>query len=177
MLKTTTKSCSQKERDDFYNESRLLYAFNSSPHIVNIEDIFFFNDKFYTFMEHMDGGGMNSIVSKGQEFLSETFIKRTIYYAAMELKALHKKSTIHRDLKSDNFLCNSRGEIKLADLGTSAFLTDTRKWRNTRCTTKLWISPEMAQGKNYTFATDIWSFGLFIHELGFGLPPFHDLLT
>ena len=75
-------------------------------------------------MEHMDGGGMNKIVVEGQQYLTEKFIKRTIWCAAMELKALHDKNTIHRDLKSDNYLCNSRGEVKLADLGTSAFLTD-----------------------------------------------------
>ena len=75
-------------------------------------------------MEHMDGGGMDKIVIDGQQYLSEKFIKRTIWYAAMELKALHDWKIIHRDLKSDNFLCNSRGEVKLADLGTSALLTD-----------------------------------------------------
>ena len=106
MLKTSTENCSQKERDDFLNESLLLYAFNSSPHIVNIEEIFFYNNKYFTFMEHMDGGGMNTIVKKGQEYISEKFIKRTIWCAAMELKALHERGIIHSDLKSDNFLCN-----------------------------------------------------------------------
>lgn len=49
-------------------------AFNSSPHIVNVEKIFLFKNQYYTFMEHMDGGGMNKIVINGQEFLSEKFI-------------------------------------------------------------------------------------------------------
>ena len=124
MLKTTAENCSQKERDNFFNESRLLFAFDSSFHIVNVENIFYFHERYFTVMEHMDGGGMDKIVIDGQQYLSEKFIKRTIWYAAMELKALHDWKIIHRDLKSDNFLCNSRGEVKLADLGTSALLTD-----------------------------------------------------
>ena len=45
----------------------------------------------------------------------------------MGVKVLHDKSTIHRDLKSENILCNELGEIKLADLGKSAFLINSKK--------------------------------------------------
>ena len=36
---------------------------------------------------------------------------------------LHSKKLIHRDLKSDNILVNTKGEIKIADFGFAAQLT------------------------------------------------------
>ena len=43
---------------------------------------------------------------------------------AQGLKAMHDKNILHRDIKSDNILCNAQGDIKVADLGFSVFLTE-----------------------------------------------------
>jgi serine/threonine protein kinase len=39
------------------------------------------------------------------------------------LAVLHKRNIMHRDIKSDNILVNSRGDIKLCDFGFSTQLT------------------------------------------------------
>ena len=45
---------------------------------------------------------------------------------------MHQKNVLHRDVKSENVLANEDGEIKLADLGFSNFLSDKEKFRKTR---------------------------------------------
>ncbi|EXX73314.1 Pkh1p [Rhizophagus irregularis DAOM 197198w] len=38
-----------------------------------------------------------------------------------------------------------------------------------------YIAPEVLRGKNYTKASDIYSFGIIIYEMISGLPPYHDI--
>ena len=66
-----------------------MYAFGFSTYIVNLEQIYFFNQRHYSFIEHMDRGNIFSIIKNGQEFLSEKFIKRTIRCAVMALNVMH----------------------------------------------------------------------------------------
>ena len=92
--------------------------------------------------------------------------------AAKGLAEMHKQGILHRDIKSDNILCNRSGDIKLADLDISVFLTEEQPYRNTFCGTDEWMSPEILQKMPYAKEVDIWAFGAFIHELGSGDPPF-----
>ena len=95
---------------------------------------------------------------------------------------MHSRNVLHRDIKSDNILCDKRGAIKIADLGFSVFLSKQQDYRKTKRGTANWISPEIAQGVQYAKEVDIWSYGCFAYELATGNPPFagvknrHDLL-
>lgn len=69
---------------------------------------------------------------------------------AMGIKALHDKNVLHRDIKSDNVLCNSQGDIKLSDLGSSAMLTKGKVHRKScEGTTAFLEAPEMKNQLHY----------------------------
>ena len=91
---------------------------------------------------------------------------------AMGLNEMHQKNILHRDIKSDNILCSSDGQIKIADLGFSVFLTQQEAFRRTRLGTAQWVSPEIIQQKPYSKEVDVWAFGIFAYELATGRPPF-----
>ena len=79
---------------------------------------------------------------------------------------------MHRDIKSDNVLLASNGEIKLADFGYTVQLTQEKATRNTQIGTPCWMAPEIIKNQLYNQSIDIWSFGILAIELADGDPPY-----
>jgi len=98
--------------------------------------------RLWVVMELMDGGCLADILARhGEIYLSETQIARIAVDALEAVAYLHSLSFIHRDMKSDNILLNTNGDIKVADFGFSAQLTEHRSKRNTVIGTPYWMAP------------------------------------
>jgi len=57
------------------------------------------------------------------------------------LTSLHAKRQLHRDIKSDNILITTKGEIKIADFGFAIQLTKERMNRKSIVGTPAWMAP------------------------------------
>ena len=71
----------------------------------------------------MENGPLTKIITDSERNYSEKFCKYTLYKTALGLNKMHNRNVLHRDIKSDNILSNMDGDIKLADLGFSVFLS------------------------------------------------------
>ena len=71
----------------------------------------------------MDCGSLTDYVKYGNEHLTEDVCAYILFQTVRGLAMLHSKNIMHRDIKSDNILVNSKGDIKLCDFGYSAQLT------------------------------------------------------
>jgi serine/threonine protein kinase len=71
-------------------------------------------------MEYMDCGPLTQILSKVR--MKEPEIALVCREILNALTYLHSKQRIHRDIKSDNILLNSAGEVKLGILTISFYL-------------------------------------------------------
>jgi len=70
----------------------------------------------YMIMEFMTGGDLMSLLMKEDTF-SEVVTQFFMAEAANAISSVHALGYIHRDIKPDNMLLDSRGHLKLTDLG------------------------------------------------------------
>jgi serine/threonine-protein kinase len=84
----------------------------------------------------------------------------TFIPAAQGIKALHEMGYIHCDLKPNNILRDSNGQIKVIDFGQTAKI-GTVKDRIQG--TPDYISPEQVERRPITIQTDIYNFGATIY--------------
>mmetsp|Transcript_23418 Transcript_23418/g.23051 ORF Transcript_23418/g.23051 Transcript_23418/m.23051 type:complete len:98 (-) Transcript_23418:485-778(-) len=92
-----------------------------NPNIIKYFDGYLFKDKFWIFIEYMDGGCLTNVIEDGfYHSFTENIIRYLIFETLKALEYLHQKHIIHRDIKSDNILLGMNGDVKLGDFGYAA---------------------------------------------------------
>jgi hypothetical protein len=147
---------------------------SSHPNIVLYHDSFIVETNFlWVVMELMDGGCLTDVVELYPDLqLTETQIAYACRETISSLNYIHQGHRIHRDIKSDNVLLNTMGEVKTADFGYAAQLTEDKQKRNTVVGTPYWMAPELIRGLDYGTKVDIWSLGIMVVEMLQGEPPY-----
>ena len=79
----------------------------------------------------------------------------------------HERRVLHRDLKPQNLLLDSRGTLKLADFGLARAFSSSRKRAYTHEVITLWYrAPEILLGSDhYSTPVDVWSIGCIFAEM------------
>ncbi|XP_063719529.1 cyclin-dependent kinase 17-like isoform X2 [Symsagittifera roscoffensis] len=86
---------------------------------------------------------------------------------------IHERNILHRDLKPQNLLINSRCELKIADFGLARATSVPSKLFSNEVVT-LWYRPaEVLLGSNqYNYPLDMWGVGCIFYEMVTGKPMF-----
>ena len=161
---------SPEEKARFVHEAQSASALNH-PNITTIHQIDEFEGQMFIVMEYCQGKTLKQIIEK-----ETPSIKRILDIGIQiceGLTAAHKKEIVHRDIKSENIMVTSGGQVKIMDFGL-AKLKGASRLTKTRSTlgTAAYMSPEQAQGEEVDSRSDIFSFGVVLYELLTGRLPF-----
>ncbi|KAK3940392.1 kinase-like domain-containing protein [Diplogelasinospora grovesii] len=142
--------------------------------IVALHDVIHTENKLMLVFEYMDGDLKKYMDTQGDRgALKPMVIKSFMYQLLKGIDFCHKNRVLHRDLKPQNLLINSKGALKLGDFGLArAFGIPVNTFSNEVVT--LWYrAPDVLLGsRTYNTSIDIWSAGCIMAEMYSGRPLF-----
>ncbi|KAG5965595.1 negative regulator of the PHO system [Claviceps cyperi] len=142
--------------------------------IVALYDVIHTENKLMLVFEFMDGDLKRYMDVNGERgALQPNVIKSFMYQLLKGIEFCHHNRVLHRDLKPQNLLINSKGVLKLGDFGLArAFGIPVNTFSNEVVT--LWYrAPDVLLGsRTYNTSIDIWSAGCIMAEMFTGRPLF-----
>ena len=160
-----------RSKKKLINEIKIHKKLNNS-NIVGFEKFFEDKDNVYILLELCSNQTLRELV-KRRIRLNELEVQCYTLQIIRALKYLHNHRIIHRDLKLGNLFLTSKLELKLGDFGLAAKLEYDGQRRKTVCGTPNYVAPEILEKKNgHSYEVDIWSLGIVIYTMLFGVPPF-----
>jgi serine/threonine protein kinase/Tol biopolymer transport system component len=167
----------------FEQEAHATSALNH-PNILTIYDIGAQDGAPFIVAELLEGKELREQLEAGA--LSA---RRALEYAQQitaGLAAAHEKGIVHRDLKPENLLITTDGRVKILDFGlaklrpTQPGTVESHAPTQRRLTgsgvvmgTVGYMSPEQVRGQEADARSDIFAFGVILHEMLSGERPFH----
>lgn len=147
--------------------------------VICFYDAYFFDFKLWSFTEYCGNGSIGKLLNDLEKPLSQIQIHYVVTEVLQGLYYLHEQIKIcHHDIRADNILITSSGDIKLAN-----FIVWAKN--NSKLAKKdyfyikspHWIAPEIASNKlskedlAENFKADIWSLGITCIEMACLYPP------
>ena len=171
-----TEGMNQKEKNDVYNEAKILGKLDHQNIIKFIE--FFESPKpkpaLNIVTEYADGGDLSEKIKlQNNKPFNESEILDYFTQICLALKHIHEKKIIHRDLKSGNIFLMKSGLVKIGDFGISKGFERTMDKARTMVGTPYYLSPEILENKPYDSKTDIWALGVLLYEMMTFKMPFN----
>ncbi|MBX2993089.1 MAG: protein kinase [Bacteroidetes bacterium] len=168
-------TASEAEQARFLQEAKASAALNH-PNVCSVIDIQEVDGNQFIVMEYVDGKTLRHIIQS--EIPNPQSAIAFAIQIGEALHEAHSKGIVHRDIKCENIMVNSRNQIKVMDFGL-AKLKGSLKLTKTSSTvgTLAYMAPEQIQGGEVDARSDIFSFGVVLFEMLTGKLPFrgeHD---
>jgi hypothetical protein len=163
----------------FRHEARAI-ARITHPNICTLHDVGEDGPAIFLVMEYIDGVTLARRLEDGP--LPVPFALRTSIGIADALDHAHRVGVVHSDLKPGNVML-TRDSVKLLDFGLAKLKeldeqgpTDATRTRLTETGTIVgtvpYMAPEQIEGREVDARTDIFAFGIVLHEMLCGRRPF-----
>jgi eukaryotic-like serine/threonine-protein kinase len=141
------------------------------PNVVGVYDRGEYDDTYYIAMEYSEGDSLKDVIVRGAPLdpARAIAIAKQILVAA---RFAHRRNVIHRDLKPHNVILDSEDNVKVTDFGIARAGASDITEVGAIMGTAQYLSPEQAQGRPVTEASDLYSVGVVLFEMLTGRAPF-----
>jgi serine/threonine protein kinase len=146
------------------------------PNIIRIVKVDRSQNNPFIVMEYFPAGNLRlRIMHKEFDFLREK-AHDILKQAATGFAFMHAKGWVHRDVKADNILVASNGDVRIIDFALAqripTGLAKIFRRKEKPAGTRSYMSPEQIRGQPLDGRSDMYSFGAMCYELVTGRPPF-----
>ncbi|CAL4955739.1 unnamed protein product [Urochloa decumbens] len=132
-------------------------------------------------LELMDAGTLAGVLGRrGGRGFPEHALAEVAARCLQGLEHAHSRGVAHLDMRPDNLLANSGGDVKIGDFSVSRILYDGERRRrrvSVAAGSPMYLSPERFEpdaraGPRGAAAADVWGLGVTVLELFLGRCPF-----
>jgi len=174
----------------FFQEAKAASALNH-PSIVHIYDIGQWEGADFIAMEYVEGHTVQQMLRDGPMQIDDAL--RYSIQVADAMSVAHAANIVHRDLKPANVMVTARGLVKILDFGvaklnepavkrpaeerppsaeTLTYIDVNQTMEGMVVGSPAYMSPEQATGKPVDARSDIFEFGVLLHEMLTGQAAF-----
>src|SRR5262245_5765998 len=175
-----TQSSDESARKRFAREAHAAARLDH-PFICKVYEVGQAGDRPFIAMEYVDGTTLRDRLATGPLTVPEAL--RIACELAEALDLAHQRGIVHRDLKPANVMLTSDGHVKVMDFGLAkqmvgpdgdlaSFGTMTLTQTGEVAGTVAYMSPEQLRGFPVDARSDVFAFGLLLHEMVTGEHPF-----
>ena len=155
----------------FRREARAAASL-SHPNIVAVHDWGAVDGIYYMVMEYVRGRAVRDLLS-AQGRLEPAQAADALRQTLLALEHAHRQGIVHRDVKPENILVTTDGQVKVADFGLARAYADGRQTQAGTVTgTVQYLAPEQIRGEPADPRSDLYSLGIVGFELLTGRLPF-----
>ena len=173
-IKTLKGAATEQNRCDFLTEASIMAQFKD-PNVVRLEGVVTNSHPLMIVTEYMENGSLDTFLRLNENKLKQTQMIQILRDVASGMRYLSDMNYIHRDLAARNILISRDLTCKVADFGLSRAI-DSDSLEYTTKGGKIpirWTAPEACNFRKYSYASDVWSFGVLAYEvLSFGERPY-----
>ena len=148
------------------------------PNICTIHQVGEAEGLAYIVMEYVEGQPLADVISAGG--LRSDIVVRYASEVADALAHAHEHGIVYRDLKSSNVMITSDDRVKVLDFGlarrlpqgVSTGLETASTAAGVIAGTLSYMAPEVLRGERGDARSDVWAFGVLLHEMLASEQPF-----
>lgn len=137
------------------------------PNILKYIEHFSFRSHMCIVTELLGMTLYEAIQSNGHKGFSMKLVKKFTKEILKGISYIHSKKIIHCDLKPENLMISSEGNIKIIDFGSSCY---DNRLKYSYLQSRFYRAPEVLLGGRYNEKMDIWSIALISIEIYAGVP-------